>query len=171
MTSLSRAPHLRAAARALVLLRLMLGLVLLVAGQGKMDMVPVLGPIPLPAVAADWQHELPERLGEWLAAHPDGLSAAVVRDLMIPRGTFFAAIIAWGQLLTGLLLTLGLFTRWAAGGAALLLGMLAMAASQGGSAPGMRFYLVMGVVAVVLALGDAGQTTGLDGWRRERNRG
>ncbi len=171
MTSLSRYPHLRTAARALTVLRLILGLVLVIAGQGKMDLAPLLGPIPVPVVAAPWQRELPERLGEWLTVHPDGVSAAVVRDLMIPRGAFFAAIIAWGQLLTGILLVLGLFTRWAGGAAALLLGILAMAASQGGSAPGMRAYLLLAAIAIVVAFGNAGQTMGVDGWRRERNRG
>lgn len=157
------------AARALAFLRVVTGLGLLLAAYGKLTMFKVGGVVPLPVVALHWQVELPTRLAAWLAQHPSGMWTAIVRDLLLPHGALVAALIAWSQALAGVLLLLGLRTRLAA-----TLGVLvsvALALAAGWRDPGdVRPYLMQVMLCVALLIGGAGDTLGLDGWRRERRR-
>jgi uncharacterized membrane protein YphA (DoxX/SURF4 family) len=164
----SRDDHI-SAARALTLLRLFLGAVFIVAAMGKFTFYKVGGALPLPAVSATWQNELPTRLATWLASHPDGMMAAVVRDVLLPNGHFVAGAVAWIQLLAGLLLVLGLFTRLAAIAAVAVAGALAISAASRSDLDA-RPYVLLVAIAVTVLLGGAGNHLGVDGWRRERRR-
>lgn len=157
------------AARALALLRIFTGGVLLVAASGKFVFYTVAGFLPLPVAAAEWQRELPVRLSGWLTLHPEGIPASVVRDLLIPNGALVAGAVAWLQVLSGLLLLLGLFTRSAAVAALLVTGSLAISAAAVG-ATADRPYLLLSVIVFVLLIGKAGSVAGMDGWRKERRR-
>ena len=157
------------AARALTLLRLFLGAVFIVAALGKFTFYKVGGALPLPVVSATWQGELPARLAAWLASHPDGMMAAVVRDLLLPNGHFVAGAVAWVQLLAGVLLVLGLYTRLAAVSAGVVAGALAIAAASRSDLDS-RPYVLLVAIAVTVLLGGAGNHMGVDGWRRERRR-
>ncbi len=157
------------AARALLLLRLALGIIFVKAATGKFVLYPVLGSVALPLVSAEWQQELPTRLAAWLDAHPDGIPAAVVRDVLIPNGRFVAALVAWLQLFAGAGLVLGWFTRMAAVAAALVTGALAIAAAARQDVDA-RPYGLMLLIAAALLIGGAGSFGGIDGWRAERRR-
>lgn len=142
---------------------------MLLAAYGKLTFYKVGGAVPFPVVALRWQLELPERLAAWLAQHPTGIFAAIVRDLLLPNGPTVAALIAWGQVLTGVLLLIGLRTRIAATLAILVSVALALAAGWR-DATDVRPYLMQIVLCVALLIGGAGDTLGFDGWRRERRR-
>jgi uncharacterized membrane protein YphA (DoxX/SURF4 family) len=162
-----RTDHL-AAARALTLLRVALGAVLVWAAMGKFTLHE-LGGIPLPMVSATWQQELPVRFAGWLQTHPDGVLGAVVRDLLVPNGMLVAGMIGWLQLLAGICLVIGLFTPVAAFAALSVAAALAIAAAAAVQYDA-RPYVLMMLLAVALMLGQAGEVWGMDGWRRERRR-
>jgi uncharacterized membrane protein YphA (DoxX/SURF4 family) len=162
-----RTDHLPAA-RALTLLRVALGGVLVWAAFGKFTLHEVWG-IPLPVVSATWQQELPARFAGWLQKHPDGVLGAVVRDLLLPKGALVAGMIGWLQALAGTCLIVGLFTRMAAFAALSVASALAIAAAAAIQADA-RPYVLMMLLAVALMLGRAGEVWGMDGWRRERRR-
>lgn len=157
------------ATRALALLRMITGAIFVVGAANKMTFYAVGGVLPLPVTAFTWQVELPIRLSAWLAVHPTGVSAAIVRDLLLPHGVLAAGLLTWMELLSGLLLLLGLRTRLAAAFAALAAAALVLAGG-GATSVGGRPYLLLLVMLLVCVLGDAGLVGGMDGWRRERSR-
>lgn len=157
------------AARALALLRIACGAILVIAAVRKMTFYPVAGFLPLPVTALHWQLEMPLRLASWLADHPEGILARIVRDLLLPHGPLVAALLAWGSLFTGLLLVVGARTHLAALVAMVVLAALALSAGGVGGIEA-RPYLLLILIAVGVLVGDAGQTLGIDGWRRERRR-
>lgn len=157
------------AARALAFLRVVTGAWLLVAAGGKMAMYQVGGALPLPVAALHWQVEFPTRLAAWLSQHPAGITAAIVRDLLLPHGALVAGLIAWSQVLAGILLLIGLRTRIAAALAALV--SIALSLAAGWRDPNdARPYVMLVALSIALLIGGAGDTLGLDGWRRERRR-
>lgn len=158
-----------AAARGLVMLRLVVGGIFLYAGVGKLTLYTMFDFLPVPVVSLQWQLELPARLATWLATHPSGPMAAVVRDLLMPHGIVVAAVVAWGQTITGVLLVVGAFTTVAS-----LLGIviaitLALAASSRGLLDA-RQYILLVALCVSFIVGQAGEVAGMDSWRRERRR-
>lgn len=157
------------AARALAMLRVVTGVLLIIGAAGKMKFYPVAGIVPVPVAALTWQLELPIRLSAWLAMHNTGLLATVVRDMLLPNGPLFAGLLAWVQLCAGLLLVLGLRTRVAGVFAGMVSGALVLSAG-GATSVGGRYYLVLMLVLLACIVGDAGQVGGMDGWRRERSR-
>ena len=157
------------AATALTLLRVLTGVIFVVASVGKFTVHFLFGFLPLPIVSAQWQVDLPARLATWLSAHPDGMIAAVVRDVLLPHGLVVAATVAWFQLIAGVLLTVGLFTRVASSLAVLVAGSLAVAAGVRGDLDARPYYLLLAILLALL-IGRAGQWWGMDGWRAERQR-
>ncbi len=162
-------PHTLPAARALALLRVVTGGILLTAAAGKLVWFKVGGAVPLPVTSVEWQTVLPARLAGWLQLHTEGLVPAIVRDLLLPNGTLVAGVIAWSQVLAGGLLVLGLFTRGASVLSALVAVILALVATVGGSADA-RPYILLLALALAFVIGNAGETFGWDGVRRERRR-
>ncbi len=166
---MARRDNSMAAELALVLLRLVLGGVLLLSGLAKMTIVKIGGAVPLPAVSAEWQQSLPARVAGWAMRHPEGALGAIARDLIIPNGALFAGTLAWMQLLVGVLLIVGLWTRWAALAAGMIAALLA-AASKMSASGDARSYLLLGAIALAVLIGNAGVRWGMDGWRSERRR-
>jgi uncharacterized membrane protein YphA (DoxX/SURF4 family) len=162
-------PHTLPAARALALLRVVTGGILLTAAAGKLVWFRVGGAVPLPVTSVEWQRDLPARLAAWLQLHTEGIAAAIVRDLLLPNGTLVAGLVAWSQVLAGALLVLGLFTRGASLLSALVAAILALVATVGGNADA-RPYVLLLALAVAFIMGNAGETFGWDGVRRERRR-
>ena len=157
------------AARALALLRVVTGVLLVIGAAGKMKFYFVAGLLPVPVTALTWQLELPIQLSAWLAMHHSALLAPVVRDLLLPHGALVAGLLAWTEMCAGVLLALGLQTRAAGVFAELVAGALVLS-SGGAATAGGRFYLFLMIVLLACIVGDAGQVAGLDGWRRERRR-
>ncbi len=158
-----------AAARGLVMLRLVVGGIFLYAGIGKLTLYTVLGFLPVPVTSLQWQLELPARLASWLASHPDGAMAAIVRDLLMPNGIVVAAVVAWGQAVTGLLLIVGAFTTLASAIGIVVAITLAIAASSRGPVDA-RQYILLVALCISFIVGRAGEVAGMDSWRRERRR-
>ncbi|MFZ9690211.1 MAG: hypothetical protein ACO3DS_10285 [Phycisphaerales bacterium] len=154
------------AARALALLRVLVGGILLFASVGKLTLYSVGGLVPLPVASAAWQRGLPARLGLWMQGASDGVGLAIVRDLLIPNGPLVAGSIAWLQFSAGLLLVLGLWTRAAALASAVVAGALALSASASGGVEARPHYLLL-AMSLVLIAGKAGHCWGLDAWRAE----
>ncbi len=162
-------PHKLPAARALALLRIVVGGILLSAASGKLAWYSLGGVLPVPVTSVEWQRDLPARLALWLQTNTEGMGAAIVRDLLLPHGTLVAGLIAWSQLLAGVLLLLGLFTRTAASMSAVVWAILAVLATvQGGT--DARPYVLLLTLAIAFVIGNAGETFGWDGVRRERRR-
>lgn len=157
------------AAQALALLRVVSGVLLIVGAAGTMKIYSIAGILPVPVTKLSWQVELPIRLSAWLATHQSGLSAAFVRDLLLPNGALVAGLVTWVELSSGILLVLGLWTRVAGVMAGLVSAALVLAAGGVASAGG-RSYLLLMMVLLACVIGDAGQLGGMDGWRRERRR-
>lgn len=151
------------------MLRVVAGGIFLYAGVGKLTLYTMFGGLPVPVTSLQWQLELPARLATWLATHPSGPMSAVVRDVLMPHGIVVAAVVAWGQAITGLLLMIGAFTTLAS-----LLGIviaitLALAASSRGLLDA-RQYILLVALCVSFIVGRAGEVVGVDSWRRERRR-
>lgn len=161
--------HTLPAARALALLRIVAGGILLLAASGKMAWYWIAGAVPIPVTSVTWQRDLPARLAAWLQSHPEGVLGSIVRDLLIPNGLLVAGLVAWAQCLAGALLLVGLFTRASAVLAGVVVAFLALMASIQGAVDA-RPYVLLLALAIALVIGDAGQTYGWDGVRRERRR-
>lgn len=158
-----------AAGRGLVMLRMVAGGIFLYAGVGKLTLYTVFGFLPIPVTSLQWQLELPARLASWLAAYPSGAAAAVVRDLLMPNGMVVAALVAWGQAITGVLLIVGAFTTMASLFGIVIAITLAVAASSRGLVDA-RQYILLVALCISFIVGRAGEVTGMDSWRRERRR-
>ncbi len=161
--------HTLPAARALAMLRIVTGGILVMAAAGKLVWYQVGGVVPFPVTSVVWQQELPARLAEWLRLHPGGIPGAVVRDLLLPNGLLVAGLMAWSQMIAGSLLLLGLFTRAASTLAAAVAGVLALLATVRGGTDA-RPYILICALALAFMIGSAGETFGMDGVRRERRR-
>ena len=132
---------------ALVLLRLQSGVVFLVAG--------------LPKVRQDFTPKLIDFLQGVTLERGHPFYQAFVRAAVLPHVQAFAPVIAWGEVLVGCALLLGLFTRFAAA-AAVLLSVNYMLAK--GAWPWTPSSNDAAYVAISLALlvGAAGRTLGFD---------
>ncbi|MDB5095844.1 MAG: conserved rane protein of unknown function [Cyanobacteria bacterium RYN_339] len=131
--------------RALAILRIFLGLYFLYAVSGKLS----------PGFVADF----PKTITQMLATNPPAAYVAFLKDVVIPNAGTFAYMVILGELTTGILLVLGLFTA-----PACILGIFLnvnflFAAGQMGMATNLTFIAVQ----IALGLGYAGTTWGLDG--------
>lgn len=136
------------------LLRAYLGLMFIPAGWGKVS------------AGADWAARLPGFLQGHLADMP-GWYQVVTQGFLLPHAATFAYLVAWGELLIGVALLVGAFSRLAAAlGAFMVLNFLL--------AKGLPLFMTMNHDALVIwlfvlvALTGAGRVWGLDGWLRQR---
>jgi thiosulfate dehydrogenase [quinone] large subunit len=130
--------------RALALVRIWVGLWFLYAVSGKLA----------PGFVADF----PKTLNTMLAGHPPDFYAGFLKEVVIPNAGTFAYMVILGELTTGILLVLGLFT-----GPACILGIflnMNFLFAAGPMAQGINLTFI--VVQIALALGYAGTTWGLD---------
>lgn len=138
---------------ALVVLRLYLGGVFLVASLPKLqlDFTPGLVGF-LEQVALERGHPFYQQF---------------VQQVVLPNAPVFAALVTWGELLVGVLLILGLFTRLSAV-VALVLTVNYMFAK------GAWFWTpssndgAFAAISVALLIGAAGRTLGLDAFLAQR---
>lgn len=88
-------------------------------------------------------------------------------QVMLPRITLFAALIAWGELLVGCCLILGLGTRLAAALGFLLAANFMLADGSWFPVP-TSAYASWAMVSLALVIGAAGRTLGLDALLAQR---
>ncbi len=136
------------------LLRAYLGLLFIPAGWGKVT------------AGGDWVMRMPN----FLLGHVEDMSGwyhAAIEAVVVPHAALFAYLVAWGELLIGVALLIGAFSRLAAAlGAFMVLNFL--------WAKGLPLFMTMNHDALVIwlfvlvALTGAGRVWGLDGWLRQR---
>lgn len=130
--------------RALALLRIWIGLWFLYAVSLKLS----------PGFVADF----PKSVSQMIAGNPPGFYAAFLKDVVLPNAGAFAYMVILGEVTVGILLVLGLFTA-----PACILGFflnLNFLFAAGEMVRGTNLTFM--VAEVVLALGFAGTTWGLD---------
>lgn len=138
----------------LVVLRLYLSVVFLVAAWAKVS--------DMEAWAARFDNVLASPL-----FNPQSFYLGFFQNVVLPNAELFAYLTAYGELLVGLALLLGLCTRLASVGAMLLLANYLFA-------KGLPFWISssndapMFFIALVLLLGAAGRSFGLDHFLAKR---
>lgn len=138
---------------ALVLLRLQLGVVLLVAGIPKIrdDYAPKLAGF-LQNVALDRGHVFYQEF---------------VHAVVLPHVGVFAALVAWGEVLAGAALVLGLATRFAAAAAFLMVLNYMFAKGAWPWTPSSN-DAAYAAISLALLIGAAGRTLGVDEFLAKR---
>ena len=138
---------------ALLVLRVYLGVVFLVASLPKLqhDFTPVLVEF-LEQVALDRGHPFYREF---------------VQQVVLPNAPVFAVLVTWGELLVGVLLILGLFTRFSAV-VALVLTVNYMFAKGAWFWTPSSNDAALAAISVALLIGAAGRTLGLDAYLAQR---
>jgi thiosulfate dehydrogenase (quinone) large subunit len=130
-----------------------------------------LGVIFLLAAGPKVQDDFTPRLATFLqrvalnSGHP--FYQEFVRQLVVPNIPLFAALIAWGELLVGSTLVLGVVTRLSAAGA-LLLTLNYMFAKGAWPWSSSSNDAAFASIAIALIIGAAGRTFGLDAFLAKR---
>ena len=132
---------------ALVILRVYLGVVLLLAAVPKIQRDPV------PEFRVFLQQVALER------GHP--FYQEFVQRVVLPNAAVMALIVTWGELLAGVMLILGLFTRGSAA-LALLLALNYMFAKGAWFWTPWSNDAAYAAIALAILIGAAGRTLGLD---------
>lgn len=149
--------------RWLAVLRIAFGLWFLKALWTKLDLVFLGGVVPWLEVEPRWLSAMPAIVTRQMAENPIGWYRDFVAGTVLPNAAAFATLVAWGETLCGVALTIGLASGLGALGALFLSINYALAtwhmspASQG-------FHYLLIVVALVLLLARSGRAWGLDGW-------
>jgi uncharacterized membrane protein YphA (DoxX/SURF4 family) len=138
---------------ALVLLRLQLGVVLLVAG--------------IPKVRTDFTPRLTDFLQNVALEKGHPFYQEFVRTVVLPHASIFAALISWGEVLSGAALVLGLATRFAAGAALLLVLNYMFAKGAWFWTPSSNDAAYV-AISMALLIGAAGHTLGVDEFLAKR---
>jgi uncharacterized membrane protein YphA (DoxX/SURF4 family) len=141
---------------ALVLLRLQLGVVLLVAG--------------IPKVSEDFTPRLTNFLQHVALHEGHPFYQQFIHAVVLPHVGAFAALVAWGEVLAGATLVIGLATRLAAAGTFLLVVNYMLAKGAWPWTPSSN-DAAYAAISLALLIGAAGRTLGVDEflakrWRR-----
>jgi thiosulfate dehydrogenase (quinone) large subunit len=138
---------------ALVLLRVQLGVVLLVAGIPKIQETFTPGLLNfLQNVALERGHSFYQEF---------------VRNVVIPHVGVFAALVAWGEVLAGAALVIGLMTRFAAAAVLVLMVNYLLAKGAWFWTPSSN-DAPYAAISLALMIGAAGRTLGVDEFLAKR---
>jgi thiosulfate dehydrogenase (quinone) large subunit len=132
---------------ALVLLRVQLGVVFLVAG--------------IPKVKDDFTPHLTGFLQNVALTKGHEFYQGFVSQVVLPHAAVFAILVAWGEVLVGLALVLGVAARFAASAALLLLLNYMFAKGAWFWTPSSNDAAYV-AVSLALIIGAAGRTLGVD---------
>jgi thiosulfate dehydrogenase [quinone] large subunit len=132
---------------ALVLLRLQLGIVLLVAG--------------IPKIREPFTPSLIEFLQNVTLERGHLFYQEFVRGVVLPNAGVFAALVAWGEVLAGAALVIGLATRFAAAAALVLMVNYLFAKGAWFWTPSSN-DAAYAAISLALMIGAAGRTLGVD---------
>ena len=149
--------------RWLALLRIVVGLYFAKAIIYKMSITLVGGFLPLPMASQRWIETMPGIVGKQAADNPILWYKSFLDNTVLANPALFAQLTAWGEVVTGVALVLGL---WAGIGALTGLSLVINygLATQWMS-PGQRgFHIVLVSCMVVFFLARSGREWGLDGW-------
>ena len=138
---------------ALTLLRIYLGLMLLVSAWPKLE--------------RGFASELAQLIQSGGGGGSPNWYHQFAEQIILPRVALVAPLIAWGELLVGFCLVVGLGTRLAAAVAFLLCLNFMLAEGSGFWSP-RTAYPSWAIVSLALLLGAAGRTLGLDAFLAKR---
>jgi len=149
--------------RWLAVLRILVGLWFVKALWSKMDIVLLGGFFPFLGVEQRWIDTLPTIVARQAAENPILWYKAFLDQTVLTHSTLFAQLTAWGEVLTGLSLTLGCFAGLGALGA-LWLSINYGLASAHLSPASQGFHYMLIITLSMLFLARSGRAWGLDGW-------
>jgi thiosulfate dehydrogenase [quinone] large subunit len=147
----------------LAVLRIVIGLYFAKAVVSKMTIVLVGGVLPVPAVQERWMSVMPEIVAKQAAGNPLAFYKHFLEGTVLTHSDLFSNLTAWGEVIVGVGLTLGLLT-----GVASLVGCLLVTnyglATQWMSPGQQGFHLVLLALMIAFFFARAGRTWGLDAW-------
>jgi len=147
----------------IALLRIVVGAWFLKAVWTKLTLGYLAGVVPYPTVSPRFLGFQPRRVAEFAADNPVGWYKDFLQNTVLPHAKVFATLQAYGEVVVGIGLVLGLFT-----GLAALIG-LALAVNFGLATQWMSFgqqgFHVLLITSMILfVLTRAGRAWGIDGW-------
>lgn len=149
--------------RWLALLRIIVGLYFAKALWTKMTIALAGGWLPLPMASQRWIETMPTIVGKQAAGNPIGWYKDFLENTVLANPTLFAELTAWGEVITGVGLVLGLWVG-IAGLTGLSLVINYGLATQWMSPGQLGFHYVLTTCMVVFILARSGREWGLDGW-------
>ncbi len=139
-------------------LRLAVGIAFLVAGQAKI-------------AAGNWGAAYETRLSEFVTANLENafqFYRPVLESVVLPHAGKFAVLVAWGELLVGVSIFLGLFTRFGALAGIFIIVNYTFAIGLGLWVPSLETLFLWSLVTLLIS--SAGRGMGADQVLRSRKR-
>ncbi len=153
--------------RWLALLRIVIGVYFGKAIWTKMTIAVAGGMVPYPAVQQRWIETMPKIVAKQASENPLLFYKSFLEQTVLTNAEAFAKLTAWGEVVVGVGLTLGLFTGVAAL-AGLWLSLNYGLATQWISTGHQGFHLLLVTSMLIFFLARAGRAWGLDGWLARR---
>lgn len=126
------------------------------------------GFFPWPTVSDRWVELMPKIIARQAVEHPLQWYKTFLEQTVIPNAHLFASLTAWGEVMTGISLTLGLFNGIGASVGLWLSLVYGLATFH--MTPAQRGLHILLVALMMCFLGSrAGRTWGLDGWLAQRS--
>jgi thiosulfate dehydrogenase [quinone] large subunit len=147
----------------IALLRIVVGAWFLKAVWTKLTLAWVGGVVPLPVVSPRFLAFHPKRVAEFAGDKPIDWYKAFLQETVLPQAKLFATLQAYGEVVVGLGLVLGLFTGLTAV-IGLVLSLNYGLATQWMSPNQQGFHLLLVTLMLIFFLVRAGRTWGLDAW-------
>jgi len=145
----------------IAVLRVVVGAWFLKAVWTKVTLVYITGVVPYPAVSARFLAFQPKRVAEFAADNPIAWYKDFLQDTVLHHASLFATLQTYGEVVVGLGLVLGLFTRLAAV-IGLLLSLNYGLATQWMSFGQQGFHLLLITSMIIFLVAGAGRVWGLD---------
>lgn len=149
--------------RWLAVLRILVGFWFVKALWSKMDFILLGGFFPFLGVEPRWIAKMPELVAKQAAENPILWYKAFLEQTVLTHSQLYAQLTAWGEVLVGISLTLGLFAGVGALGGLWLVLNYGLA-SQHVSASSQGFHYMLVIVLTILFLARSGRALGLDAW-------
>jgi uncharacterized membrane protein YphA (DoxX/SURF4 family) len=147
----------------LAVVRILVGLYFAKALVTKLTIMLVGGVLPVPVVQDRWIHVMPTIVEKQAAENPVAFYKDFLEHTVLTHGNLFAHLTAWGEVVAGVGLTLGLFS-----GIASLVGLVLVVnyglATQWMSPNQQGFHLLLVTLMLTFFFVRAGRTWGLDAW-------
>jgi thiosulfate dehydrogenase [quinone] large subunit len=154
-------------AECLAALRVVVGLYFLKALWTKFGVVLLGGVLPFIQVEQRWLSVMPKIVARQAAENPFPAYKAFLDQVVLTHAPLFGQLTAWGELLVGISLVLGLLAGLGALGGLLLSLSYGFAAQHlSGASFGLHYLLVTAMVLFFIA--RSGRAIGLDGWIARR---
>lgn len=145
----------------IAVLRVVVGAWFLKAIWTKVTLAYVAGVVPYPAVSPRFVAFQPKRVAEFAAGNPISWYKDFLQDTVLHHASLFATLQTYGEVVVGLGLVLGLFTRLAAV-IGLLLSLNYGLATQWMSFGQQGFHLLLITSMTIFLVAGAGRVWGLD---------